>query len=351
MARSNKGRGATRQARNPFERQWVSQDHAEGIDESNEPHQSTRVQQVYPKTAINKVDSPDIGFSYSVNPYQGCEHGCIYCYARNTHAYWGYNAGIDFEQKLLVKANLCALIKQAWSKPNWEVLPIILSGNTDCYQPIERHYQITRSVLALMLEHRHPVGIITKNALILRDLDLLSQLHVSNLVQASISITTLDEGLRQKMEPRTATIQQRFKVVRRLSEVGIPVRVMIAPVIPGLTDHDLPGIIEQAADCGAQAVSYQVVRLNGEIGALFQDWIEKQQPAKAIKVIRQVKDLHGGQLHDSRFGVRMKGEGQYSEMIKNVFDVAVKRCFTKNRLPSLNTSSFIPPVGKQQELF
>lgn len=350
-AKPPKGRGATRQAINPFHKQHIEAVHEEGIDEPAEEATVTQVIPTHPQTIINRVDSPDIGHSYSLNPYQGCEHGCIYCYARNSHAYWGYNAGLDFEQKIMVKENAPALLVKAWQQPNWEVLPIMLAGNTDVYQPLERKYQLTRQLLQKMLEYRHPVGVITKNVLILRDKDLLAQLAAHRLVHVTISITSMQEEVRRAMEPRTATLAQRWRVVETLSALGIPVRVMIAPVIPGLTVHELPQLVERAAEAGAQAVSYLVVRLNGAVGPLFTDWLKAHWPNRASKILHQIADLHGGQLNDSRFGTRMKGEGQYSDMIHQLFKRAQKQFFPVNALPEYNCTQFIRPHGRQGVLF
>ncbi|WP_317133165.1 PA0069 family radical SAM protein [Adhaeribacter rhizoryzae] len=229
----------------------------------------------HPRKIVNSVESPDLGLSYSMNPYQGCEHGCIYCYARNTHQYWGYGAGLDFERKIIIKENAPEILIQQLEHPKWEVRPIMLAGNTDCYQPIEKEKKLTRRLLQVLLQYRHPVSLITKNALILRDLDILQELNALDLVHVNISVTTLDEHLRQKLEPRTATAVRRLEVIRQLALANIPVNVMVAPIIPGLTDHEMPKIMQAAAQNGAVSAAYNIVRLNGAIGGIFEDWIKK----------------------------------------------------------------------------
>src|SRR5690606_9096912 len=227
--------------------QYVTE-HVEGLDEPLLSSPATQVFHETPKQIVNKVTSPDLGMMYSMNPYQGCEHGCIYCYARNSHAYWGWSAGLDFESKIIVKENAPALLEKFLLHPKWEAVPISLSGNTDCYQPLERKYEITRNILKVLARYRHPVGIISKNSLILRDLDLLKDLATDNLVNVYISITTLNEDLRRVMEPRTASGLKRLKTVEALASAGIPVGIMNAPVIPGLNHHEIPDILKAAAD-------------------------------------------------------------------------------------------------------
>lgn len=281
-----KGRGAQGNPCNPYlEAKYVTE-HLEGLDEEWEQQSQTKFYPEYPKKIINVIDSPDLGLGYSMNPYQGCEHGCIYCYARTTHAYWGLGAGLDFEQKIIVKEeNAPQLLKAQLEKPSWVVRPIMLAGNTDCYQPIEAKKKITRQLLEVLLQYKHPVSLITKNSLILRDLDLLQELHQHQLVHVSISITSLQESLRQKLEPRTVTGAKRLAVVRALSEARIPVNVMVAPIIPGLNDHEMPSILEASAAAGALCAAYTIVRLNGTISELFEDWVRKAYPDRASKVL------------------------------------------------------------------
>ncbi|WP_237586929.1 PA0069 family radical SAM protein [Pontibacter russatus] len=302
-----KGRGAQYKPANPYRKQEYVAAHVEGLDEPMLSNTHTEFLTERPKTVVNKVESPDLGIGYSLNPYQGCEHGCVYCYARNTHQYWGYGAGLDFERKIIVKEDAPQTLARQLESKNWQVMPIMLAGNTDCYQPIEAKKKLTRQILEVLLQYRHPVSIITKNALILRDLDLLAELNKLGLVHVNISITTLDEKLRQKLEPRTASAAKRLEVVRQLSTAGLPVNVMVAPIIPGLNDSEIPAILKQAAEAGACNAAYTIVRLNGSVGPIFEDWIRQTFPDRAEKVLKQIADCHGGQMNDSRFGTRMRG--------------------------------------------
>ena len=285
--------------------------------------------EVFPKTILNKITSPDIPGDYSMNPYQGCEHGCIYCYARNTHNYWGYSAGLEFETKILVKKNAAGLLEQKLKHKNWKATPIMLSGNTDCYQPIEGKLEITRAILKTFWKYRHPVSIITKNSLILRDLDFLKKLAEHNLVRVAISITTLEEDLRRFLEPRTATIANRLKTVETLAKNGVPVMVMMAPIIPGLNDNEILKLVKTVADLGANNVAYTLVRLNGDVAQIFEDWIRKTMPDRADRVLNRIRDCHGGQLNDNRYGKRMSGEGNIAGIIKDQFRVA-RRLYLKD---------------------
>lgn len=280
---------------------------------------------VHPKTIVNKVESPDIGFSYSLNPYQGCEHGCIYCYARNSHEYWGYSAGTDFETKILVKANAVDLLREKFKSKSWRPVPIMLSGNTDCYQPIERKLEITRSILALCLKYRHPIGIITKNAMVLRDLDILSELAKLKLVKVAISLTSLSDKTRSLLEPRTSAVGVRLNAIRTLSEAGVPTMVMMAPIIPSINSMEIMKLAEKVAENGATDLAYTIVRLNGIIPEIFTDWIKKNFPDRAEKVLNQIKELHGGTLNDSRFKTRMRGEGELSNQIHQMFALAKRK--------------------------
>ncbi len=280
---------------------------------------------VYPKSIVNKVPSPDVGMEYSLNPYQGCEHGCIYCYARNTHPYWGYSAGLDFETKIMVKKNAPYLLEEFLRKPKWDGTPIMLSGNTDCYQPLEKKFEITRSLLKVFWKYRHATGIITKNSLVRRDIDILKDLNSLGLVNVAISINTLNESLRRKLEPRTASVKERLKTMAFLAKEGIPVMAMVAPVIPGLNDHEIIEIVRRAALMGAGKARYIVVRLNGDVATIFKDWLSKAYPDRSRKVISKIELCHGGKLNDSRFGMRMKGEGKIAEIIADQFRLAVRK--------------------------
>jgi len=346
------GRGASVNPHNRFFKQEYSRVHEEGIDlPPAEDAGRTSFLEVFPKTIVNKVTSPDVGLDFSINPYQGCEHGCVYCYARNSHEYWGYSAGVDFERKILVKKNAAELLRKKLDSQSWKPVAISLSGNTDCYQPIEHELKITRSLLEIFREYHHPVGMITKNALITRDTDILKDLAAQNLVRVYVSITTLNEDLRRKMEPRTATIKQRLKIVEELSAAGIPVGVMMAPIIPGLNSHEIFPLVKEVADRGARKVGYTMVRLNGQIAGIFESWIRENYPDRADKVLHQVADAHGGKLRDSRFGTRMKGEGSYAEMVKRTMEVARKRYLSGRNMPDLETSLFRRPPKGQLDLW
>ena len=346
-----KGRGAQFNPANPYLKNEYVTEHPEGLDEPFLQNSGTEFFTEHPRKIVNSVESPDLGLSYSMNPYQGCEHGCIYCYARNTHHYWGYGAGLDFERKIIIKENAPAVLAQQLENPRWEVRPIMLAGNTDCYQPIERKMKLTRRLLQVLLQYRHPVSIITKNSLILRDLDILQELNSLDLVHVNISVTTLDEALRQKLEPRTATATRRLEVIRQLSAAHIPVNVMVAPIIPGLTDHEIPQILKESAANGASSAAYNIVRLNGAIGGIFADWINKTYPDRAEKVLKQIASCHGGNLNDSIFGRRMTGEGKLAEVIGNLFRLSRNKYFKGREMKPYRYDLFCPRSGNQLALF
>ncbi|HAA21321.1 MAG TPA: radical SAM protein, partial [Cytophagales bacterium] len=302
-----KGRGAQLNTHNPYQKHEYVQEHVEGLDEEFQRAPKREVFLEHPKKIVNKVESPDLPMPYSINPYQGCEHGCIYCYARNSHQYWGFSAGLDFESKLIAKPNAPALLEKKFQSKNWQPETISLSGNTDCYQPLEKELKITRQLLAVFLKYGNPVSIITKNQLVLRDLDILKLLAEQNLVHVYLSITTLDEDLRRKLEPRTATGTNRLKVVETLAQNDIPTGVMTAPIIPGINNQEIPALIKAAAEAGALTVGYTMVRLNGNVAPLFEDWLYKNFPDRAEKVWHQIQSLHGGQVNNNQFGDRMRG--------------------------------------------
>ncbi|NNF81634.1 MAG: PA0069 family radical SAM protein, partial [Flavobacteriaceae bacterium] len=311
----------------------------------------TTYKEVHPKTIVNKITSPDVGMEYSMNPYQGCEHGCIYCYARNTHEYWGYGPGLDFESRILIKRNAARLLEAQIRKKSWQARPIVLSGNTDCYQPAEKKFKITRECLEVFLKYRHPVGIITKNALVLRDLDLLKALNKHGLVAVHISITSLSEKTRRLLEPRTATIQRRLNTVQTLSRHGIPVNVMMAPIIPSINSHEILNMAKAVSEAGALSMGHTMVRLNGAIGHIFYDWIKKNMPDRANKVMRQIESCHGGNLNDSRFGIRMRGEGKIANQINDLIKLSKKKYFKDKKLPKLNTELHANYKDDQLKLF
>ena len=335
-----KGRGAQIKSENKFLKAQYVTDHVEGLDEPLLENPQTQIFHESPKKIVNKVNSPDLGFGYSMNPYQGCEHGCIYCYARNTHEYYGFSAGLDFESKIIVKKNAASLLEQQLLSKNWNAVPIMLSGNTDCYQPQEKKFQITRSLLKVLANYKHPVGLITKNSLILRDIDLLQELAKDNLVHVMISITTLNEDLRRLMEPRTASAIKRLTTVEELSKAGIPVGIMNAPIIPGLNHHEIPAILKAASEHGALTAGMTVVRLNGSIGKLFEDWLRKNFPDRFEKVWNQICSLHGGDVNDSQFGRRMAGDGNIADSIHQLYRASKRKYFSGKQLPPYDLTKF-----------
>lgn len=314
-----KGRGAQFNPRNRFLKNERVREHIEAIDDWTEPNVETVYLEDQAKSIVNKVESPDVGMWYSMNPYQGCEHGCIYCYARNAHEYWGYSAGLDFERKIIVKKNAPQLLRKFLMHKNWEPVPISLSGNTDCYQPAEKKFRLTRQLLEVCNEFNQPVGMITKNAGILRDKDLLQEMAGKNLVSILVSITSFDEDLRRAMEPRTTTAKQRLRVIKELSSAGVRMGVMLGPMIPGLNDHEMQRIMKAASEHGAVFSAYTFIRLNGAIKLIFHDWLYKNFPDRADKVWHLIQNGHGGQVNDSRYGVRMRGEGPIADMVRQQF--------------------------------
>lgn len=345
-----KGRGAQINTDNPFAAHKKAK-HPDLTFSAPAEEVKTEYLETHPKTILNKVDSPDIGLEYSMNPYQGCEHGCVYCYARNTHPYWGYSAGIDFESKILIKREAPKLLAKKLATPNYVPHPIMLSGNTDCYQPIEAELKITRQILEVLERFQHPVGIITKSALILRDKDIISRMAEKRLVSVAISINTLDESVRRQLEPRTATIAKRLQVIKELAEAGVHVRAMLAPMIPGLTDHEIMDLMEAVTNAGAKNASYIVVRLNGDVGPIFIDWVKKKYKDRSQRILHRIMDAHGGQLNDSRFGTRMKGEGKYAEMIGAHFHLAKRRFMPNASEYEYDTTLFDKVRKPQTSLF
>ncbi len=346
-----KGRGAQKQVKNRFLKHDYVAEHIEGLDEPLIENSHTQYINIYPKTIVNKVESPDVGMEYSLNPYQGCEHGCIYCYARNSHEYWGYGAGLDFERVILVKQKAAFLLEKQLQKPSWEVKPVVLSGNTDCYQPIERKLGITRSLLEIFLKYRHPVGMITKNVTVTRDLDIIGPLADLNLIGLNFSVTTLDEKIRRKLEPRTASAKAKLAAIKKLTDRGVPVNAMIGPVIPGLNDHEIPDIMAATAEAGAYNAGYTMVRLNGAIGTIFEDWIHQAFPDRAEKVLNQIKGAHNGTLNDSRFGYRMRGEGRMVQSIHRLIELSRVKYFKGSKPPPLRRDLFIRTNRGQMGMF
>lgn len=295
------------------------------------------------RTVISHNDSPDIGFRYSINPYRGCEHGCAYCYARPSHEYLGMNAGLDFESRILVKHDIAERLRAELAEPNWQGDLIVISGVTDCYQPAERTYKLTRACLEVMLEARQPLGIITKNALVTRDIDLLAQLASRNLVHVHVSLTTLDETLARTMEPRTATPTARLRAIRELSEAGVPTGVMTAPVIPGLNDQELPALLAAAKEAGAWRASFTLLRLPMAVRPIFEEWVTRNYPDKAERILGLVRETRGGKMNDARFGSRMRGQGNYAEGIARTFEVFRKKHGLDRPFAPLDHSQITPP--------
>ena len=341
-----KGRGAQFNPHNRFAKNDYVKEYEEGIDEWEAEDHKTSFIFGKSKSIVNKVDSPDVGMLYSLNPYQGCEHGCTYCYARNAHEYWGFSAGLDFERKIIVKTEAPALFKKFLERKNWKAETISLSGNTDCYQPAERKFRITRQLLQIALEYKQPIGMITKNSLILRDIDILQEMAKLNLCMVYVSINSLNESLRSKMEPRTTTAKQRLKIVEQLSNAGIPMGVMVAPLVPGLSDHEIPKILKTIADCGAISAGYTIVRLNGAIGGIFEDWLRKNYPDRFEKVWHMIQSCHGGNVNDSRFGERMMGDGNIAQMIRDNFKLHCRLNKLNEKRTELNSDLFEVPKAQ-----
>jgi len=336
----HKGRGAQLNTKNRFLSRAISKAETDGIDEEISLDHKRKIFLESTKNILSKNTSPDIPFNYSINPYQGCEHGCVYCYARNVHTYWGFSAGMDWETKIIAKKNAAQLLEKAFLKKNWKPERIVMSGNTDPYQPVERKLSITRSLLEVFVKYQNPLGIITKNNLIERDLDLLKILSEKYLVRVLFSMTTLDEKLRRKLEPRSANATKILRAIKLLSSNGIETGVMVAPIIPSINDHEIDNILRQSADHGALTANYTLARFNGDIAEIFRDWLQKNFPDRAKKVWEKVSSFHGGQVNDSRFGKRMHGEGEYAKIFKSMFNTSRKKYFPEIDLKPLRTDLF-----------
>jgi DNA repair photolyase len=351
------GRGATTSPPNRFEsvRSETDYEHLAADDDllASERKVATVFLPDNSKTLIRENDSPDVPFRYSINAYRGCEHGCVYCYARPTHETLGMNAGLDFETKILVKHDAVQLLRQELNHPKWEPESITISGVTDCYQPAERKFKLTRGILEVMLEARQPVTLITKNSLLLRDLDILAPMAAKNLIAVALSVTTLDADLARTMEPRTATPKAKLRAIRELSAAGVPVRVMIAPLLPGLTDHELPQIMQAVKESGAKSVGYVMLRLPWAVSPIFIDWLKTHRPLQAERIEGLVRSVRGGKLYDSKWGERMRGGGPYAEGIEASFDLFAKKFGLDQPWTPLDCSQFTPPKlpGGQLRLF
>ncbi|MET0640459.1 MAG: PA0069 family radical SAM protein [Hyphomicrobium sp.] len=341
-ARSNKTGRFETEAHEAFDDGWESLGDLDAF--------KTEVIEEAAKSIISHNDSPDVSFDSSINPYRGCEHGCIYCYARPSHCYLGHSAGLDFETKLYAKPNAAALLEREFKKPGYRPETIALGGNTDPYQPIERERRITRAILEVMARANHPVGIITKSALVARDIDILGPMAEKNLARVAVSITTLDRHVARAMEPRAATPTRRLETVRRLSEAGIPVTVMTAPIIPGLTDHEIEPILEAAREAGARDAGYVLLRLPLEIKDLFREWLAEEFPNRAERVISLLRSMHGGRDYTPDFGVRQRGRGPYATQIALRFRLAKRRLGLGEDRVALRTDLFVRPGSGGQQL-
>jgi DNA repair photolyase len=350
--RLQRGRGATFSPDNRYSAtSHEALDDGWGIlDEPLEPLVTT-VTEDTSRTVIAYNDSPDVGFDRSINPYRGCEHGCVYCFARPSHAWLGLSPGLDFESRLFCKPDAPELLKKELGARGYRPAPIAVGINTDGWQPVERKLRITRRVLEVLVACRHPFSIVTKSALIERDLDLLREAAAHNLVSVAVSITTLDRKLARRMEPRAAAPHRRLEVIKNLSSAGVPVGVLVAPLIPVLTDSEMERILETARACGAGAAGYVLLRLPHELKELFTAWLETHHPLKAAHVMNRIRDLRGGKDYDSRFGARMRGTGEYAELIAKRFAIAEKKLGFGD-FPPLDTTQFMPPRDTPQlELF
>ena len=348
-----KARGALDNATGRFEREHrIAEDDGWDLPE-DERLLRTEVRIEAPRTAISYNRSPDLPFDRSVNPYRGCEHGCVYCFARPTHAWLNLSPGLDFETRLIARPGIGAVLAQEIGRRSYKAAPIAIGTNTDPYQPCEADHRVMREVLQVLHDWNHPVAITTKGALVERDIDLIAPMAAAGLVRVGISVTTLDAGLSRAMEPRCPSPQRRLQVIRRLSDVGVPVRVMIAPVIPGLTDHELEPILAAARAAGAVAASWIMLRLPLEVAPMMKDWLETRLPGRAAKVMARIRDVHGGRDYDPEWGRRMRGEGLWSDLIAQRFDKACTREGLTIIQPPLRTDLFARPVqaGDQLSLF
>ncbi|MBA4136855.1 MAG: radical SAM protein [Opitutus sp.] len=349
------GRGARTNPANRFERIAVEPDadFAE-FDEHGVPMERAQPRTQFFDDASESLlapnDSPDVGARWGLNPYRGCEHGCAYCFARPFHDYLGFSSGLDFETKIMVKRRAPELLRHELSRRRWQPETVMISGVTDCYQPAERRFKLTRACLEVFAEFRNPVGVITKNFLITRDLDLFAELARWNCAMVTLSITTLDAAVAGKLEPRASRPEHRLRAIKLLADAGVPVAVNVAPVIPGLTDHELPSILEAARDAGAKRATYIALRLPHTVKDVFIEWLEAHEPGKKERVLSRVREMRGGQLYDARFGVRGRGEGIFADHLHQLFEVTARRLGLNREEFPLSTTHFRPPGGVQLEL-
>ena len=348
-----KGRGSISNESGRFEAQARHAIDDGWTRDEDEPSPATVLSEDTTRTIIARNTSPDVPFDRSINPYRGCEHGCIYCFARPSHAYLGLSPGLDFETRLFYKPEAARLLEAELRRPNYSCDVIAMGTNTDPYQPVERDKQITRQILEVLSAFDHPVGIVTKSALVLRDLDILAPMAERGLAQVCVSVTTLDRDLARRLEPRAATPPRRIETIRALAAAGIPTGVMAAPMIPGLNDHELEAILGEASAAGAAIASYILIRLPLEISYLFKEWLETHTPDRARRVMSLIRETRGGKVYRSGFGQRMRGTGTYAELLKRRFELAVARLGLNQRRLELDTGLFKrpPATGDQMELF
>lgn len=348
----HKGRASLSNVSGRFEKQSVqAEDDGWGSLDADLPALSTEVVVDGSRSLINYNDSPDIPFDRSINPYRGCEHGCIYCFARPTHAYLGYSAGLDFESKILIKPDAARLLREELAGRNYRCAPLALGSNTDPYQPLERQHRLMRQILEVLAETRHPISIVTKSALIERDLDLLSDMAAQSLVSVHLSITTLDRGLARTLEPRATAPHRRLETIGRLSDANIPVGVMVAPLIPVLTDHELEAIVKAAHAAGAQSADYILLRLPLEVAGLFEEWLNRHYPLKAEHIMKRIRDSRGGKAYDAAFHRRLRGSGFYADLIAQRFGLIRKKLGLDKPLSPLRSDLFRKPAKGGQMSF
>lgn len=347
------GRGTGLAVPNRFERLHLAPDPDAdlGPDCGEAPHPRTQFYDDTSESILNPIDSPDLPMSMGLNPYRGCEHGCAYCYARPTHDYLGWDSGLAFETKIMVKRRAPELLRAALSAKKWRPQPVAMSGVTDCYQPAERRFRLTRACLEVFAEFRNPVSIITKNALVTRDLDVLSDLARHHCASVYVSVTTLDAALAGKLEPRAARPEHRLRTIRQLADAGIPVGVMVAPVIPGLTDAELPAILSAAAEAGARSAGYVLLRLPHSVKDIFGQWLDDHAPSKKARVLDRLRDLRGGKLNDPSWGARLQGEGVFADQLRDLFQITARRAGLNRDRIELSTEHFRRPGGVQLDLF
>jgi len=355
--RAVKGRGAASNPEGRFEtirHQWEDDGWSHELLDETAARPRTEVTEERARSVISRNDSPDIHFTQAINPYRGCEHGCIYCFARPSHSYLNLSPGLDFETKLRAKSNLAEVLRIDLAKRGYVVSPINIGSNTDPYQPVEKRWQLTRAALQVLAECHHPCTIVTKNALVERDLDILVPMARENLVQVFVSINSLDNQLAAKLEPRASAPHRRIKAIRTIAEAGVPVGVLVAPIIPALNDKDMEAVLEQAADAGARCAGYTTLRLPYELKALFREWLALHAPQRAAHVMSLVQQMNGGRDYDSDFATRMRGQGVFAELLRRRFDLASRRHgYGRARELKLDTSRFVPPrkPSPQGDLF